>query len=167
MTDKTQAEKLAFTLRYLIDKGCIPGLLPKDVEAAAELLVKQEKALDEAREALAAKSHIVEATAKRENYRLRVRGTFVITDPRIYYGDIEVSDQTIFAAPEEYWTRHVARQLTLAATADWMDDINHRAFMAVRTAIATAARSDETLQAAQFVGRQSGHEVASPEMDSK
>ena len=51
--ERTKAEKLAFTLRYLVEAGCVPGLLPRDVEAAATLLCEQEKQLAELNAALA------------------------------------------------------------------------------------------------------------------
>lgn len=142
MDDRTTAEKLAFTLRYLVDKGCVPGLLPKDILAAADLLIEQERELDTANKALATKHHIVEASANREHYRMKIRGTFIIADPRIYYGEIEVDDRTAYA--EREWELHVARQLARAATADWLREMEESAFVAVRAAIATGTRRAET-----------------------
>lgn len=140
MKERTQAEKLAFTLRYLIKEGRVPGLLPKDVEAAAALLVEQEAELYWLRKALAAKSHIVEATAERENYQLKIKGTFTITDPRIYCGEIVVDDQTMFGAGAggHDWQQHIAWHLTRATAADWIRELEERALVAVRDAIADA-----------------------------
>jgi hypothetical protein len=105
--EKSKAEKLAGTLDYLVREDLVPGLLPEDVSAAARLLVEQERELKTLREALATKEHIVNATAEREHYRLKIRGEFVIADPRIYFGEIAVDDRTMFGAPEMEagWTR--------------------------------------------------------------
>lgn len=147
MDNRTPAEKLAFTLRYLIDKGCVPGLLPKDVEAAAELLVEQERELAEARRALATKHHIVEATAKSGGYHTKISGTFIIADPRIYRGEIEVDDALRYIGRDQNdWQFHVARRLTRAATEEWIREMEESAFGAVRTALAAAARSAETVK---------------------
>ena len=137
MDNRTPAEKLAFTLRYLIDKGCVPGLLPKDVEAAATMLVEQEKALALAKEALAAKDHVVKAEVEDEHYRKRIRGTFIITDPRIYHGEVVIDDR--LAAVDPNYVAHVSRSLVAVATNDWRNDLIERGHVAVVKALAASA----------------------------
>ena len=162
--EKTRAEKLAFTLRYLIKNGCVPRAATEDVEAAASLLVEQERDLAEARKALATKEHIVEVSTEPEHYRLKVRGTFVITDPRIYYGEIVVDDRARYVVRDERdWELHVARQLTRAATADWVRDIEERAFRAVRKAIAMEARQGGDAQQAPSASADDSAAIAQKE----
>jgi hypothetical protein len=162
MMERTKAEQLAGTLNYLVNKGLVPGLLPNDVTAAAEMLVEQEAELKLLREALATKEHIVNATAEREHYRLKIRGEFVIADPRIYFGEIAVDDRTMFGVPERDWELHVARQLTRAATDAWLHDMTECAFVAVHSAIAAGTRKRGDAKQAPSEGCQSGGEAVSP-----
>jgi hypothetical protein len=141
--EKTKAERLAAKLEGMVSAKVLPGLLPADVGAAAELLREQDAELKSLRAGLAAKHHIVNATATHEHYRIKVRGEFVIADPRIYFGEIVVDDQTAFVRDKHEWELHVARQLTRVATADWIRELEERAYVAVRTAIAAAARQGE------------------------
>ncbi len=130
-------KKLARTLLYLVEKGHVPGLLPDDVLRAAAVLLEQEKELTTLRTALAAKKHVVEAKSERQHYRQKITGTFIITDPRIYYGEITVDDLAAYHSPvPDDWMLHVARQLTRVATADWIKDLEERAYVAVRAASA-------------------------------
>jgi hypothetical protein len=132
--ERTKAERLAFTLNYIVEKGCVPGLLPKDVKEAAELLLAQEAELQTLRTALAAKDHVVTAEAKEEHYQKLIRATFVIANPRIYYGEVRVNDA--LAARDPDYIRHVAYQLASAGTAGWIQDLRERAIAAVTKAIA-------------------------------
>lgn len=147
MTEKSRAEKLAFTLRFLIKQEKIPGLLPKDVEEAAELLVKQEEELALLRKALATKEHVVEATVEDDQpYRKKISANFIITDPRVFYGSIVVDDrQAAISAPHDLQLL-TARQLTRAATAEWIRELEERAYVAIRTAIAGDTRRAETVK---------------------
>jgi hypothetical protein len=132
------ATKIAAKLDGMVRAGVLPGLLPEDITKAAELLRKQDAELESLRAALATKQHIVNVTAERAHYSLKIRGEFVIRDPRIYFGEIAVDDRTMFGVPDQEWELHVARQLTHVATADWIRDLQEHAFIAVRAAIARA-----------------------------
>ena len=95
--EKSKPERLAHTLNYLVKEGLVPGLLPADVSAAADLLLEQEAELGLLRKALATKEHLVEVEiVETRLYRKECRATLVISDPRIYHGAIEVGHELEF-----------------------------------------------------------------------
>ena len=145
--ERTKAEKLAFTLDWLVANGHVPGIMPKDVTAAAELLRDQEAELKTLRTAMAAKDHTVEATAELDYYQTTIRAAFIITDPRIYYGEIRIDDR--LAATHRDYLEHVMRQLVSVGTADWIQDLRERTYVAVHDALAklTAAQGTEAQRA--------------------
>jgi hypothetical protein len=135
--ERTTAQKLAATLNWLVANDKVPGLLPRDVTAAAELLVEQETELTELRAAMAAKEHTVNATVKDVRpYRKRVAATFTITDARLYRGEVEIDAfRELQREPEDYLL-HLARMLTANATANWIRELQERAYVAIRAASA-------------------------------
>lgn len=135
MTERTKAEKLARTLDYLVGAGVIPGLLPADVSAAAELLRDQDKELQTLRAALATKEHIVDVEiVETQPYRKECRATLVISDPRIFHGAIEVGHEMEFMSRDDDWLHHIGRQLIRAGTRDWIRDLEEKAVIGfVRT----------------------------------
>lgn len=137
MLEPTKAEKLAHTLNYLVKGGHVPGLLPRDVTEAAELLVAQEREIKTLQGALATKEHTVEIEiADRQNqHRLEIRGAFVITDPVIHFGEHGVDSFVIdYAHPD--WIEHEARLLVQVATDGWLRDLTVKAYAALREAVA-------------------------------
>lgn len=132
--EKTKPEKLAHTLRWLVENDLVPGLLPRDVLAAADLLEAQEKELQLAKTALAAKDHVVLALAETSNYRTTLSADFIITDPRVYHGEVTVDTFTLEQAPDDYLV-HLARSLAHAGTHEWRRDIETKTAVAFHHAL--------------------------------
>jgi hypothetical protein len=143
--ERTKVEKLAFTLDYLVTKGIVPGLLPRDVTEAAQTLRDQEAELKTLRTALAAKNHVVEAEVTGGPYQKLIRATFIVADPRIYYGEVRIDEYLASKNPD--YVEFVSGQLAGVGTRDWLRDLKERAYVAVRNAIAIeAATADETAE---------------------
>ena len=162
--EKTVAEKLAFILNWLVQNGRIPGLHPKDVLEAANMLVEQEKELQTLRAALATKGHLVAVDVDEKHYRMRVRGTFTITDPRIYCGEVTIDPLFIETANEE-WMQHEARHLTRVATKDWMRELDEKTYVSLRNALTAHATSPNPTGAHYGrVGREGANEMEDNEL---
>lgn len=133
--DRTPAEKLAFTLNWIADNGTCRGLHPAEVRKAAALLVEQERQLVDLRAALAAKHHQVTIKVSSEAGFVKViRGTVVITDPRIYYGETRV-DALMLERADDRWVQHEAKHLVRLAAQDWLRDLDEKAYGALRQAL--------------------------------
>jgi hypothetical protein len=133
--ERTEAEKHAHTLRYLVNEGFVPGLLPRDVLAAADLLVEQEKELALARQALAAKEHVVNVEISEPvPYRKAFGASFIITDPRVYHGEIDVDDYVLREADTDYLLI-LARRLTRAATDVWLRELTEKTAISFHQAL--------------------------------
>jgi hypothetical protein len=140
MNERTRADRLAGALDAWVSQKLLPGLLPETATEAAALLRAQERELNELRAALATKDHIVEASATSKNYKTQIEAMFVIADPRMYRASITVDDMRAYGQNPPDWQLHVARQLAQVGTAEWMRDIEKKAFAAVRDAIAMETR---------------------------
>lgn len=136
MDERTRAQKLAATIRWVADNTPPPSLLPEDLRAAADLLEQQEKELVTANRALEANEHVVEVEAKRikGQYKIQLATTVAITSPRLYEAKIEVDDRVQFADPR--WMEHVARRAIEACTHNWISELQQRAYAMVRDAVA-------------------------------
>jgi hypothetical protein len=142
--EQTKAQRLADRLDGMVSAKVLPGLLPEDVSAAAEMLREQDAELRTLREAMAAKRHIVNVTAtERQPYSKDIRAELVIADPRIFYGEMRVDDRWAWGAPSD-WDLHVARQLVRTATAEWIRELEELAYRGLRKAIAGETRRAET-----------------------
>ncbi|MBK9496695.1 MAG: hypothetical protein IPO08_19775 [Xanthomonadales bacterium] len=125
MTDRTEIQECTGTLEYLLSEGLVPGLLPKGVRKAIELLTSMDKELTSLRAAMATKHHIVTAEAEIENgYQVSVRAEFVIADPRRYFGEIR-TDVMRFDDPG--FLPYAARSLTKTCTDAWMRELEEMA----------------------------------------
>jgi hypothetical protein len=134
MQERTKAEKLAGALDAWVSQKLLPGLLPATATEAATMLREQDKELATLRTALAAKDHVVEVEVVERNYRKEVRATFVIADPRIYYGELFVDAYIAEVGPPD-WVLHTARSLARAGTAQWMRDIEEKTYAAAQQAL--------------------------------
>lgn len=141
MTEPSKAEKLARSLDAWVSQKLLPGLFPGTATEAAELLREQDRELAALRKAVAAKDHIVEATAEREHYRQKFRATFIIADPRLYYAEMAIDDRLASVGPAD-WRMHVARQLVRVGTAEWIRELEEKALAAIMRAL-TPDRSGE------------------------
>lgn len=133
-----RANKLAGTLDWLVREGLIPGLLPKDVSEAAELLRSQAAEIESLTRTLAASRHTV--TAKRmpgnDPFRVVIRGEVAIADPRRYFGEVTI-DQMRLADP--HFVPHLARSLARNMTAEWLNEIEEQTARVVSAAVVKEA----------------------------
>ena len=130
------ADQLAKTLEYLVTEGLVPGLLPADVSAAADLLRAQDAELATLRKAIAANLHHVNLKVTREApCRRKFRAEFVIADPRLYYAELAVDDLAWLSADRSDTYIYIGRQLARVGTAEWMRQIEEQAVVAVARAL--------------------------------
>ncbi len=115
-------EELASTLRYLVEGGYVPGLLPYDVLEAAGVLVAQKAEIESLSAALATKQHTVTASAKKSNafYKTDLKIELVAADPRRYFSEMQIDNVAMIDGD---YLPYAARHMTRVATADWLNEI--------------------------------------------
>lgn len=132
MDEKTPTE-LAFTLNYLVEQGLVPGLLPRDVRAAAELLVRQEKQIQQMITILATNEHTVQIEAKRLSgfTGVEVKLTFGIVSPRTYRSETRVGMEAIYQRNREEISVYLGRQMFRVGSQEWQREMEEKTARAV------------------------------------
>lgn len=132
MTDKKPSE-LASTLRYLVEQGLVPGLLPRDVSAAADLLEKQDEQIRQMTTVLTTNEHTVQLEAKRLRgfTGVEVKLTFGIVSPRAYWSETRVGMEAIYQRQREEMSVHLGRQMFRVGSQQWQREMEEKAAIAV------------------------------------
>jgi hypothetical protein len=129
---RTDVETCASTLEFLVQEGLVPGMLPKRVTQAAEMLRAMDKELASLRATLAAKHHFVKAEIVKQDYRAEIRAEFVIADPRRYYGELRIDIERL---KSKEFLPYAAKALTSICSADWVRELQEMAMLEIHRAI--------------------------------
>lgn len=138
--------KLANTLRYLVNTGHVPGLLPEEVMAASERLLMLEAEVESLQRTLAANEHVVTLTgvdADDFGYRSTLRFEAAIASPRRYFADVNVIKPEL---QDPGYRRYTVGAMTRTLTQEWVRELEEK-----------LARELETYAAKQQPAEQEQH----------